>query len=353
MPLFEVCDHDRAIYREEIEPWLPERIIDAHVHTWLQPHCLSYGRASRLVSWPARVAKDSPIEAIEETHHLLFPGKKVIPLLFGMVLQPTDDHEAGNAYVRDVARKHRWPALIFALPEWSGAELERRIKEGGFLGAKVYLSLSHPAIPQKEVRIFDFLPPHQLDVLDQLGGIAMLHIPRDGRLRDPLNLAQMIEIEQRWPNIKLIIAHVGRAYCPEDVGDAFEKLAATKNMVFDVSANTCRETFAALLRAVGPHRVLFASDIPIVRMRMRRVCENGRYVNLVPKGMYGDVSDDPNMREVEGPEAQKFTFFLYEELRNLTAAARDVGLSKEEFATVFHGNAARLIREAGGRDLIL
>jgi hypothetical protein len=88
-------------------------------------------------------------------------------------------------------------------------------------------------------------------------------------------------------------------------------------------------------------------------MRMRRVCENGRYVNLVPRGMYGDVSGDPNMREVEGLEAQKFTFFLYEELRNLTAAARDVGLSKEEFATVFHGNAARLIREAGGRDLIL
>lgn len=353
MALFDVFEHDREIYRAEIAPWLPDRLLDAHVHVWRQAHCASFGRAERLVRWPARVAGENPVEDLEETYRLLFPGKRVTPLLFSMVLQPSDDHDAGNAYVRDVARARRWPALLFALPEWTGADLERRLRAGGFLGIKVYLSLAPPAIPQKEIRIFDFLPPHHLDLLDRLGGIAMLHIPRDGRLRDPLNLAQMLEIERRWPNVKLIIAHVGRAYVPEDLGDAFEKLAAAKNMVFDVSANTCREVFVALLRAVGPERVLFASDLPIVRMRMRRIAENGRYVNLVPKGMYGDISDDPNMRAVEGPEAARITFFLYEELRNLIAAAREVGLSREQLAPVFHANAARLIRAAGGRDLDL
>lgn len=38
----------------------------------------------------------------------------------------------------------------------------------------------------------------------------MLHIPRDGRLKDPVNLAQMMEIEEKYPKVKLIIAHVGR-----------------------------------------------------------------------------------------------------------------------------------------------
>jgi hypothetical protein len=35
----------------------------------------------------------------------------------------------------------------------------------------------------------------------------MLHIPRDGRLKDPVNLRQMIEIEQAYP--RLFIVHGG------------------------------------------------------------------------------------------------------------------------------------------------
>ena len=58
------------------------------------------------------------------------------------------------------------------------------------------------AIPSDEIPIFDFLPPHQLEVMDRHGWIVMLHIPRDGRLRDPLNLAQMLEIEQRYPRVQ-------------------------------------------------------------------------------------------------------------------------------------------------------
>ena len=54
-------------------------------------------------------------------------------------------------------------------------------------------------------------------------------------------MTQMIEIEKAYPNIKVIIAHVGRAYCPEDVGDAFETLAETRPMRFDISANTYEE----------------------------------------------------------------------------------------------------------------
>ena len=34
----------------------------------------------------------------------------------------------------------------------------------------------------------------------------MLHIPRNGRLRDPVNLAQMLDIEARYPKLQLIVA---------------------------------------------------------------------------------------------------------------------------------------------------
>jgi predicted TIM-barrel fold metal-dependent hydrolase len=338
---------DRETFDAHLRDWLPERLIDVHAHVWLDRFKARQSSApQRAVTWPARVALDNSIGDLLETYRLLLPGRRVTPLFFGNVA-PGDDPEAANAYVSQCARERRLPALIFAAPHWSGYELERRIRAGGFLGAKVYLTLSDPRIPAREIRIYDYLPPAQLEALNRNGWIVMLHIPRDGRLRDPLNLAHMREIERRYPRVKVIIAHVGRAYCDEDVGDAFEALADTRRMLFDFSANTNAGVFEKLIRAVGPKRILFGTDMPILRMRMRRICEGGRYVNLVPRGLYGDVSGDPNMREIDGPEAERLTFFLYEELLAFRRAAEAAGLTSADLEDIFHNNAAGLLRGVG------
>ena len=78
-------------------------------------------------------------------------------------------------------------------------------------------------------------------------------------------------------------------------------------------------------------------------MRMRRVCENGNYVNLVPRGLYGDVAGDSHMREVDGPEADALSFFLYEELEAFRQACLAVGLSRADIEDVFWNNAQRLL----------
>ena len=78
---------------------------------------------------------------------------------------------------------------------------------------------------------------------------------------------------------------------------------------------------------------------------MRRICENGKYVNLVSKGMYGDVSQDPNMREVSGKEAEKLTFFMYEELRAFRQAAEQIGLSNQDKEKIFYSNARKILDE--------
>jgi hypothetical protein len=157
----------------------------------------------------------------------------------------------------------------------------------------------------------------------------------------------MIEIERHYPGVNVIIAHVGRAYCPEDIGNAFEVLGDTRRMLFDISANTCVETFEQAIRAVGPKRILFGSDLPILRMRTRRICEGGAYLNLVPKGLYGDVASDPHMREVEGSEADELTFFMYEEIDAFRRAAARTGLGKDDIDDVFYRNAAQVLCEAG------
>ncbi len=343
--LFEVKEVDKKFYEERVREFLPEKIIDIHAHVWLDKFTVGKEAAPRRVRWPNRVAVDNSIEDLLETYRLMLPGKQVTPFMFTTML-PRENLDAGNDYVSQCEKKYNFPALIFSDPRWGAEELEQKIVTGNFVGAKAYLAHSPDYIPQAEVRIFDFFPHHQLEVHDRDGRIVMLHIPRNGRLKDPVNLAQMLEIEKRYPNLKLIIAHVGRAYCAEDVGNAFEVLAETENMMFDFSANTNAQVFEQLIKAVGPKRIMFGSDMPVLRMRMRRICENGVYINVVPKGLYGDVSGDKNMREVEGREAERLTFFLYEEINAFRRAAEATGLARSDIEDIFYNNAHRIIESA-------
>ena len=337
---------DTAFYEQHLD-YLPSRLIDIHTHVWLQAHRRPATVARRGPTWPGRVASENPVEDLLETYRLMFPRQNVTPVIFGPATREFD-LDASNRYVGQAAAQHRLPSFLVTTPEWTAQELEQRVTGGGFLGLKPYLEWAPPHIASDDITIFDFLPRQHLQVADAHGWIVMLHIPRRARLRDPVNLEMMLEIEHRYPNVQLVIAHIGRAYCPEDVGDAFEILKDARRMHFDFCANTSAYAIEQLLRAVGPHRVVFGSDMPVVRMRMRRICENGFYVNLAPAGLYGDVSDDPHMREVDEAEGAQFSFFMYEELLAFRQAAEAVGLSADDVADVMYNNAARLIANAGG-----
>ncbi len=344
--LFEVKKTDSNYYRRHLESFLPDKIIDIHTHVYLKNNFIQDEKKDkRLASWPELVAQDDSIEDLFETYRMMFPGKTVVPLMFPFPGK-LKDINVSNQYILDCIKENESYGLILAKPEWDTDTFEKKLRAGNFKGAKVYLNYAPSHIPKNEICIFDFLPHYQLSVLNRYGMIVMLHIPRDGRLKDPVNLAQIIEIEKKYPDVKLIIAHVGRAYCIEDVGDAFDVLAETKNVLFDFCANTNQWVFEKLINAVGPKRIVFGSDLPITRMRMRRICENGTYINIVPKGLYGDVSTDKNMREVEGEEAEKLSFFLYEEILAFKLASMAANLSTSDIEDIFYNNANRLLTES-------
>lgn len=346
MPLFEVKDVDRRIYAEELRDFLPEKMIDIHTHVWLKelyPQKDPVADA-RTVTWPSLVAADDSVEDLQETYRLMFPDKQVTPMMFPFTERVGSQDQ--NDYVSACAKRTGYPALYYSLPEQSGEELEARIREGGFLGVKSYLSLAPEYIPEKEIRIYDFFPKHQLKVLNDMGAIVMLHIPRDGRLKDPVNLHQIAEIATEFPKIRLIIAHIGRAYTAEDVGNAFEFLAPYTNLLYDFSATCCDYAMEALIRSVGTKRVMFGSDLPILRMRTHRIIENGTYINLIPPGLYGDPNQDRHLREVSPEEAENITFFMYEEILAFKRVATKLGLTREDIERCFYQNASDLIEAA-------
>lgn len=335
----QITDYDRHVYETELKDFLPDKFIDFHVHVWKKEFD-PWGSHNGGSSWTDLIADEMTAEQLMDALKQIFPAQKVTPLVFGGCLC---DFTQTNDYVRDTSRIYDYPTLYRSSYDMPADELEERVKEGGFLGLKPYLTNCPPYIPSKETRIFDFLPHEHLEVANKNGWIIMLHIPRDGRLKDPVNIAQLMEIEEKYPNVKLVVAHIGRAYSKQDVGNAFDILGKTKNMYFDFTANVCDDAIRACIEAVGTKRFIFGSDLPIAIMRMYRIVdENGVYHNVIPRGLYGEINKEPHMIETD---EENVTLMMYEQLRAFKRVALDLKLSDKDVEDILCNNAQKLITE--------
>ena len=329
-------DYDKKVYEEELFDFLPEKIVDTHTHVFLPEHRKEKSKKARN-SWTNYVYDECSIEDLKQTYLDLFPGKKTIPVIFGT---PSGHVPESNQYISKVSKENNYPALFMNKYGDSSEFIEESVIKGGFQGLKPYLNSCNPAVKGADAEIFDFLPEEHLKVCDKYGWKVVLHISKEDRIKNPTNIKQLLEIEQKYPNVKLIVAHIGRAYSPEDLGDALETLAAnTKNMMFDFSANTYSYAIEKCIDLMGSRRVMFGTDMPITKMRMYRISENGVYKNVVPRGMYGDVSEDVHMKETDEPNV---TNFAYEILRSFKVAAKNLSLSKDDIDNVMWKNAVDL-----------
>ena len=330
---FKLTDYDKKVYEEELFDFLPNNIVDSHTHVYKKENKLA---SDGPVYWPARVAEDCTLEDLQKTYLDLFPGKKVVPVMFG---NPESNLALDNAYVEEKSKESGYPALLLSHHDMTEEYLENAVTCGGFHGLKPYLNNCRADVLGKDARIFDFLPHHHLKLADKHAWRVVLHISRPERLKDKQNIRDLMEIEEKYPNLKLVVAHIGRAYAPEDLGDAFETLKNTKNMMFDFCANTLPKAVETCIEAVGTKRILFGTDMPIAKMRMYRISEDGYYINVVPRGLYGDLTGAEHMRE---SDETNITNFTYEIIRGFKTAAKNLSLSKKDVEDIMCNNAAKL-----------
>ena len=332
-----MTDYDKKIYETEINEFVPKHMVDSHTHVYEFGLKKGVKQApSPSTSWTGKVAKENHIEDIVQTYKDAFPNQKVVPVIFG---SPSADKVATNGYISKVAKEYNYPALYCTHVNMTADFLEEEVIKGGFQGLKPYCGNVKDDVFPPEAGIFDFLPHEHLKVANKYGWKVVLHISKSDRLKNADNIRDLMEIEQKYPNVKLIVAHIGRAYAPEDIGDAFETLKHTKNMMFDFCANTLPEATEKCIEAVGTKRLLWGTDLPIAKMRMYRIHENGNYVNVVPRGVYGDVSSDIHMRETDDPN---ITTFTYETIRGFMKTVKKMGLTKQDVEDVMCNNAVKL-----------
>ena len=213
------------------------------------------------------------------------------------------------------------------------------------LGVKVYYAMiGHDATSRDkylEADIFDFLPHHQLELLDQRHAWLTLHVPKADRLGHPRNISQIKQIRREYPNIVVVIAHLGRSYTMPHARESLPQLADDEGLYFDNSAVLNPDVHRYALETLGPARILFGTDNPIFYMRGRRQWHGRTYVNRTDYPFHFNSRREPP--EVES----RYTLFMYEALRAIRRACDELGLSRSQVEAIFHGNADRLICKAG------
>ncbi len=287
------------------------------------------------MKFPQEIAGPESIELARQGYAELWPGREVDFLCFGSP-RTHGLHQASNAYLSEGLAGSESYALALAPPTWDQETLLAQLRLPHILGVKPYERLD-PNWVGGDVSVFDFLPHHQLEVLNDLGAWLTLHIPRADRLADPANIAEILEIRERYPEIVLVIAHLGRSYSGYHARAGFALLADDPGILFDTSAVLNPAVLALALDRFGPERLLFATDQPIFYMRGRRTWRGEAYVNLVS----GDYSwnTDRQPPEVEAG----YTLTVYEMMAALGDTIHGLGYMEDTIEDVFWGNARRLM----------
>jgi len=189
-----------------------------------------------------------------------------------------------------------------------------------------------------EASIFDFLPHPILEVANDRHAWVTLHVPKAGRLGHPDNLREVKEIRRRYPDIVLVIAHLGRCYTEAHALEALPQFARDPGLYFDTSAVLNPASHRAALEYFGPERVLYGSDNPVFYMRGRRQFHGRSYVNRTNHPFFFNREREP--AEIEAA----YTLFMYEDMLSIKQACTELGITaRRDIEAIFHDNAARLI----------
>lgn len=338
-------DVDRAFWREHLDGWLPRRIIDAHTHV-CEPkfRTTTMTEAMRRQYWVNEVAEPIGAADAARCHGTVFPGRDVSCIAFG---HPSLDYDlaGSNAALQAECEKRGWHRLAVIGPDWPLESVARELDRPGTLGVKVYYALIPGQDPDSrdkhlEASIFDFVSREQLRLLDERRAVLMLHVPKADRLGHPDNLREIREIRDRYGDIRLVIAHLGRSYTLPHARESLPELAGDEGLWFDNSAVLNVEVHRFALETLGPRRILYGTDNPIFYMRGRRRWQGRRYINHTDYPFHFNTRREP-------PETEtRYTLYMYEALRAIKQASEEAGLSRDDVEALFHGNAERLVRAA-------
>ena len=339
-PNFIYDEIDRLLWRDELDGFLPGRIFDFHGHVNLARHCPPRSVDGITPSMP-QVVDEYPHEALAQVERTIWPGRETKSLIFGSI-EAGVDLEAMNDYVAEAARIHGWEALLIPPMDDDADALLAKVCAGGFIGFKPYWTFVHWKA-QNDVTLEDMVTPAMREAMDRAGLMMTLHIPRAGRLVDPLNIAGIRKLCADAPNAKIVLAHFGRSYFPDAIGDGLS-LADIDNLYIGLSMIQDWEVLTAIFRTFDRRKIVFGLDLPFGQEKGKLISVNGQRHFFTKRPHCWSIHAEPGAYEV------RCTLFAYEMVRAIKRASAEAGLAAGEVEDVFCNNAQRLVESVRNKE---
>jgi len=325
-------ERNLKIFKEEFEKFLPEKIFDFHIHLCPVEAVKPDGFA---INAGGNKLKEYTFEELKEDLKFLYPERDFYGVCFG-VAHPDLNSDIMNEYVFDVCEREKFFPFRILKPEENEKKVEEEVVKNKFYGFKPYRNYAEKYKSREEVEILDFLPEKFLRIADKYGLIITLHIPKEKRLADEKNLEQISYICEKYPEAKIVLAHVGRCYYFKCIYENLDKIKKYKNLYFDLAMVNNFEVLEFLFENVEEEKILYATDIPIALAAGKSVEINNQYSYITP------VPWELSICDREGKIT--FTSFAYEELRAIKKAVERKNKNSEFVKKIFFDNAYKLIK---------
>lgn len=328
---------DARIWAEELSDFVPDQVFDVHTHLHDWAHYTDPAKAAGPYAPSIGTYFPKATRAIADAvDGALMPGRLVERLSFPYPYPRPMDVHAANAHIQTELEGAPGSAgLMLVHPDMTLEHIRKSVQHGGFIGLKPYLIYAQNSAPS-DARISDFLPETQIALADELGLIIMMHLSKRDAVADPDNIRDLLELTERYPNTKWILAHCARSYSAWAIEAAAASLRGIPNIWYDTSTVCEADALDALYTGVGVDRVMYGSDDLIGPMR-------GKYISF---GRAWSLLHPDNHSLSLGHCTPDMTFIRYEQLRAMKRGARQIGLTDAQRNALFHDTARALVDSA-------
>ena len=337
-----------ALWADELMAWVPDVIFDAHVHLGL-PVAMGAISPERL-KLPLSTYSSLTWQQIQQVYQRLYRGKRVAGLIaFGFPLREVD-LEAANRYIIGLMRDA--PGLkgfVLAHPtdfEPTRSMFDEALDRGvRFSGVKPYFDLLGKDV--FETTMPEFVPEPLLKFMNRDRLILMLHTSGLG-MGEPRNQDYLRAVMERFPEIRIVLAHMGRYVEPRQFHAFCDSGLLDYPMLYlEMSSASLAEVYRRVLSVPGTHdRLLFGSDLPFGLITGVEAWSEPQGAVFVTRDRY--PWSDPVLAKSSPLSPDHLTYNTYHTIKALKDALESMRFAPEQVEAIkqkiFFRNACSLVQ---------